>query len=251
MSHKKSPSGWNDVAQWYDGWVGKDGSEHHQQLAIPALLDCLELQANQAILDIGCGSGVLAPHISKAQAHYTGIDISPKLIQTAKGYHGKQGNFRVCDARQLRGQFKPESFDKAVFLLSIQDMNPLEDVLRNAAYALRGGGMLAIIMTHPCFRIPRQSGWGYEASKKLQYRRIDRYLTPLKVPMKQHKQGVTISFHRPLSVYINTLAACGFMIDKLDEITTYQAVNDKAQQRANEEFPLFMAIRARKTDQYE
>ena len=33
---------WDSVATWYDGWVGEDGSEHHREVAIPALLDLLE-----------------------------------------------------------------------------------------------------------------------------------------------------------------------------------------------------------------
>lgn len=244
MSHKKSPSGWNDVAQWYDGWVGKAGSHFHQKVAIPTLLDSLEINNQQHILDVGCGTGVLAPHILKQKVTYTGIDISRKLIQKAKHYHGKQIDFRVMDARKMHHNLPKSHYDVAVFLLSIQDMNPLDVVIRNVSQVLRAGGMLAIVMTHPCFRIPRQSGWGYEKSKKLQYRRIDRYLTPLKIPMKQHRQGVTISFHRPLSVYINTLAQCGLVINKLDEITTYQTGSNKAEQRANDEFPLFMLIRA-------
>lgn len=61
MAHKKSPSGWDNVASWYDGWVGQNGSDHHQKLAIPSLLDCLSLDKNTNLLDIGCGTGVLAP----------------------------------------------------------------------------------------------------------------------------------------------------------------------------------------------
>jgi len=246
MSHKKSPSGWNDVAHWYDGWVGKQGSNFHQKLAIPTLLKSLELDATKHLLDVGCGSGVLAPHIAKSHATYTGIDISPKLIQKARNYHKTHGNFLVCDARKIRNRFPKSSYDFAIFLLSIQDMNPLENVISNIAYCLKTGGTLAILMTHPCFRIPRQSGWGYEKSKKLQYRRIDRYLTPLKIPMKQHNRGVTISFHRPLSAYINTLVDYGFVIDKLDEITTFESGKSKAEKRANTEFPIFMLLRAKK-----
>lgn len=246
MAYKKNPSGWDDVAQWYDGWVGKDGSEHHQKLAIPALLNCLDLTKQSKLLDIGCGTGVLAPYINKTGASYLGIDISPKLISIAKKYHGKYGTFTVGDARRLHQYFAADSFDACVFLLSIQDMNPLDNVLQQTALILREGGTVALLLVHPCFRIPRQSGWGYEKARKLQYRRIDRYLTPLKIPMKQHKRGTTISFHRPLSTYINTLGQYGLVIDKLDEITTYQDGKNKAERRANDEFPLFMAIRARK-----
>ena len=246
MAHKKSPSGWDNVASWYDGWVGQHGSDHHQKLAIPSLLDCLNLDKNTRLLDIGCGTGVLAPYIAETGATYTGIDISPKLIHTAKRYHEKQGAFIVGDARKLTRYFAHDEFDVCTFLLSIQDINPLLVSIQQTASVLREGGTLAILLVHPCFRIPRQSGWGYENTRKLQYRRIDRYLTPLKIPMKQHKRGTTISFHRPLSTYINTLAQCGLVIDKLDEITTYQSGKNKAENRANEEIPLFMAIRAKK-----
>ncbi len=243
----KTPSGWNEVADWYDGWVGKTGSDHHRHLAIPALLDLLALQPGQRVLDVGSGTGVLAKAVHEAGADYTGIDISPRLIQKARRYHGTYGQFIQGDARQLRRRVDEAAYDACVYLLSIQDMNPLDEVLENAAYVLRGGGVVAIVMTHPCFRIPRQSGWGYEPARKWQYRRIDRYLTPLNIPMKQHKHGVTISFHRPLSAYINTLAECGLLVDRLDEITTYHQGENRAAQRANAEIPLFMGLRARKS----
>lgn len=246
MSQKNSPSGWDAVAQWYNGWVGQDGSDFHRNIAIPALLNLLQPAPGQAILDIGCGTGVLAPHIHRANAHYTGIDISPKLIRAARSYHGSLATFRVLDARKLQKGVPPEHYDACTFLLSIQDMNPLEDVLQNAAYALRGGGSVVLVMTHPCFRIPRQSGWGYDEGRKLQYRRVDHYLSPLKIPMKQHKQGTTISFHRPLSAYINALSACGFVVDRLDEMTSHHKGKTKAERRANDEIPLFVALRARK-----
>lgn len=245
-SHKHHPSGWDELAHWYDGWVGKSGSDHHRNLALPAMLDLLDPHPGMHILDLGCGTGVLAPHVAACEAQYTGIDISPRLIALAKKHHRHAGKFIVGDARHLATHAVPNSVDACAFLLSLQDMNPLERVLRETARVLCVGGVVAIVMTHPCFRIPRQSGWGYEDGRKLQFRRIDRYLTPLEIPMKQHRSGVTISFHRPLHEYINTLAACGLLIDRLDEITTYQSGKTRAERRAFDEFPLFMALRARK-----
>lgn len=242
----KFPSGWNEVADWYDGWVGRDGSEHHRRLAIPAMLDLLTPHAGQHIIDIGAGTGVLARPIAQIGARYTGIDVSPKLLHMARRYHGKFGHFIQGDARILTQHVGRAAFDAAAFLLSIQDMNPLDDVLRATADVLRPGGIVVIVMTHPCFRIPRHSGWGYEQGRKLQYRRVDGYLTPLKIPMKQHDGGVTLSFHRPLSEYINTLAAHHLVVERMEEITTYQRGETRTEQRANREFPLFMGLRARK-----
>ena len=253
--HRPQPSGWEAVANWYDGWVGKGGSEYHRQIAIPALLEVLAPSPGEQILDLGAGQGVLAPFIAEAGAKYTGVEISPKLLALARQYHGEHGRFLRGDARHLDqiSTMGKEYCDAVVFLLSIQDMNPLDAVLNSAAWALKPGGRVVMLLTHPAFRIPRQSGWGFDEERKLQYRRIDSYLSELPVPMKQHPgqtSGVTISFHRPLNAYINGLAACGLCVDRLDEIPlgefALKANRSAAEKRADAEIPLFLVLRARK-----
>lgn len=245
---RAKPSGWDPVAGWYDGWMGKGGSEHHRKSAVPALLDLLDLREGEQVLDMGCGQGVLAPFVAQAKAHYTGVDVSQKLLALARQHHGAAGRFLEEDAGRLTrsSQLKAGTFDAVVFLLSIQDMDPLAAVLRSTSWALKSGGRVAILMTHPCFRIPRQSGWGTDERRKLQYRRIDRYLTPLPIPMKTYpgqESGVTISFHRPLHEYVNGLAACGLLVDRLEEIASNVTLKTNP---ADSEIPLFMGLRARK-----
>ena len=249
------PTSWDDVAAWYDGWMGQDGGAYHRQVAIPALLDLLEPLVEETVLDVGAGQGVLAPHLQKAGMVYTGLELSGKLVQRARKRH-PNGRFLQGDARalaQVEG-IEATAFDTVVFLLSIQDMDPLDAVLASAAWALKSGGRLVILMTHPCFRIPRQSGWGWDKQRKLRYRRIDCYLTALRVPMKPVKQGKgrgTRSFHRPLQAYVNGLAACGLLVDRIKEIPlpdVDRLANGrlKADKRASKEIPLFLGIRARK-----
>lgn len=247
----RKPSGWDAVAAWYDGWMGKGGSVHHKKLAVPATLNLLDPQPGENILDIGAGQGVLAPVVAKAGASYTGVDVSNKLLGYARKHHGEHGRFLKADAAalHLESSMQADSFDGVTFLLAIQDMDPLDEVLKSAAWVLKPGGRLVILMTHPCFRVPRQSGWGYDEDRKLQFRRVDRYLTPLPVPMKQHAEGVTISFHRPVSEYVNGLAAVGLLVDHMDEIPAEDPLNKKrtkAEKMADAEIPLFMALRARK-----
>ncbi len=146
------------------------------------------------------------------------------------------------------------SFDAAVFLLSVQDMDPLEAALEGAAWTLRPGGRLVILMTHPCFRVPRQSGWGFDENRKLKFRRVDRYLTQLSVPLKPYPgktKGVSVSFHRPLQDYVNSLAEVGLFVNQLREIPTFHEElhakqTPKAERMADQEFPLFLGIRALK-----
>ena len=153
---------WNRVAGWYDGWVGSTGSRYHRARAIPAVLDLLNPEPGESILDIGAGQGVLAPYIARTAARYTGIDASARLIGLARRRHGHLGRFLVGDVRRLpslsgigRG-----SYDAAVFLLSIQDIDLLEPVLSSVAWALRPTSRIVMLMTHPAFRVPRHSGWG-------------------------------------------------------------------------------------------
>ncbi|MCL4545888.1 MAG: methyltransferase domain-containing protein, partial [Chloroflexi bacterium] len=185
MSPAKAPvrTSWDPVAEWYAEWVGEEGSYQHRQVTIPAVLDLLAPRRDERILDVGAGPGLLAPVIAKVGAHYIGVDASSKLLAIARRRYGRSGRFLLADMRTLPEvpELQAGSFDAAVFLLSIQDMDPLPDVLRCLAWALRGGGRVVIIMTHPCFRVPRLSGWGWDDRRHLHYRRIDRYLTALPV----------------------------------------------------------------------
>jgi len=214
----------------------------------------LKPRPGETVLDLGAGQGVLAPHVARAGATYTGVDASPRLIQMARKHHHAQGRFLVGDARRLTTlrDIQSESFDAVTFLLSLQDMDPLEDALRSAAWAIRPAGRVVLLLTHPAFRVPRQSGWGWDDGRKLMYRRVDRYLTPLPVPMKvlpgRESQARTRSFHRPIRDYVNGLTRNGMLVDYLDEIPAHRIKSgesaSKAETAAREEIPLFLSIRA-------
>lgn len=255
---RRGVRGWDALAAWYDGWVGPKGSEHHRRTAIPATLSLLEARPEERILDIGCGQGVLAPHVARLGAQYTGVDISPRLLARARRQHGGHGRFYHADAAALaqHPELAGGQFEAAVFLLSIQDMDPLEEVIRNARELLVPQGRVILLMTHPCFRVPRQSGWGWDEGRKLRYRRVDHYLTPLPVPMKSYPggSGVTTSFHRPLGEYIAALAAHGLWLDAMSELPAEAQPRrrgksvgglSRAEERAQREIPLFLALRAR------
>ncbi len=245
---------WDPLARWYDGWVGEGGSKYHRRLAVPAVMALLELRMHERVLDLGAGQGVLCPPITELGASYTGVDMSEQLLQFGREHHGEKGVFIRGDATNVMAipGIQRGAYDAAVFLLSLQDMDPLEDALEGAAWALKEGGRLVILMTHPCFRVPRQSGWGFDENRKLKFRRVDRYLTPLPVPLKPYpgrSKGVSVSFHRPLHEYVNGLSEVGLLIDQMREIPTFQEASkgkqiSKADRMADQEFPLFLAIRA-------
>jgi ubiquinone/menaquinone biosynthesis C-methylase UbiE len=245
---------WERVATWYDGWVGDRGSQYHQQLAIPAVLDLLEPQRGEEILDVGGGQGVLAPYLVEAGARVTVVDASAKLIVAAKRRHRslRDARFIVADARRLpaAAEIGQADFDAAVFMLSIQDMDPLADVVASVVWALKPRSQVVLLMTHPAFRQPRHSGWGTDEGRKLTYRRIDAYLGEMAVPMKSLGGGQpTRSFHRPISAYVNALANAGFATDAMLEIPDLPPDRRpgraaRGDERASAEIPMFLGLRA-------
>jgi hypothetical protein len=128
-------------------------------------------------------------------------------------------------------------------------MAPLDEVLWSVERLLRPASRIVILMTHPAFRVPRHSGWGFDPDRKLVYRRVDSYLTGMAVPMKSLRgEPSTRSFHRPISAYVNGLARLGFAVDAMEEIPDL-APEDRPGRTAprsqgNPDIPLFLGLRA-------
>ena len=217
-------------------------------------MDLLQPRSGEEVLDVGGGQGVLAPYLVDAGASVTVVDASAKLIAAAKRRHARlhRARFLAGDARRLAAVagLEEASFHAAVFMLSIQDMDPLEDVMRSLDWALRPAARVVLLMTHPAFRQPRHSGWGVDEGRKLTYRRIDAYLGEMAVPMKSLGGGLpTRSFHRPISTYVNALAEIGLATDAMLEIPDLapdrrpgKAARGDA--RASAEIPIFLGLRA-------
>jgi ubiquinone/menaquinone biosynthesis C-methylase UbiE len=245
------------VASWYDKLVGEEGSDYHQNVILPAAMQMLDPQPGERLLDLCCGQGVFTRLLAeKGPAHVLAVDASAKLIAAAKARGPQRPNIRyvVADARNLGG-LADGSFDAAACLMAVQDLDPIEPVFREMARALRPGGRAVVVMMHPCFRIPRQSSWGWDEQGKLQYRRLDRYCSPMAIPIAVHPGGDprqhTTFFHRPLAAYINALADAGLAVTQCQELLSHRlsepGSHSRGENRAKLEFPVFLALKAVKS----
>ena len=240
-ARRTAKTGWDEMAPWYAGWAGS-GSNFHKHYAIPEILKALVLKNGMRVVELGCGLGALREAVEKAGATYVGVDKSPGMIREAKGKGGR-AHFYVSDVAKPGGVAIPEKekFDRAVFMFSIQDVDNHRDALKNAALLLKPGGELVLFMVHPAFRIPRQSGWGTDAGRKLTFRRVDRYKTEVTIPLPQRTgRGEVTSFfyHRPLGSYTLALKDAGFVIKDIKE--GYSSTKG-----FESEFPHFLLIHAK------
>lgn len=245
-----SKGSWERDAQAYDKNVGRDGSFFHKEVVLPGVVRLLDLKAGERVLDLGCGQGVLARALPK-DVEYVGVEISKSLVEMAKKQTKGGARFVVGDASKEK--VEKEGFDAVVIVLALQNMAGGKRAIRNAAWHLKEGGRLVIVMNHPCFRIPRQSGWSIDEKKKLQSRWVNVYMSEMDIPIDMHpsQRGSTQtwSYHKPLSVYSAWLRESGLLIETIEEWVSPKTSEGRAakmENRARNEIPLFMGIKARK-----
>lgn len=226
-----------------------------RNLIFPGALRLLAPHREETYLDIACGQGAFAEKITRETgAAVTGFDASAKLVAQAVRRRLVRGHFFVADAQRFAHLFGRSSFHGATCLLALQNMEPLPPVLQQVSALLKPNAPFVCVLNHPCFRPPRQSGWEWDEERKIQYRRVDRYLTSYEMPILVHPGSdptlKTYSYHRPISAYIEALSRNGLHIETMEEWISPSLSDSgpraKAENLARKEIPLFLAIRARK-----
>lgn len=246
-SRQKQDTSWQKVGQWYDSIVGDQGSYYHQQIILPNVMKLLDIQSGASLLDLGCGQGVLAGRIPK-DVGYLGLDAAKSLLAKAKVRH-KGKSFLYADLTKPLVLPAHRLFTHACSILALQNMAEPGKVLANIKPYLAPNAKLVLVLNHPCFRIPRQSSWGFDEAAKLQYRRVNCYMSPQQIPIftnpGQKASESTLSFHYPLSSIFGFLKESGYLVQGLEEWCSDKMSEGKAarwENRARKEFPLFMAI---------
>lgn len=244
---------WEKSGKWYKNIVGDDGHYYHQKIILPHTLRLLKLQKGDSLLDLACGQGVLERQIPD-DVDYVGIDISPSLIEEARSKSKKDKHiFGVADVSKTLPIDKKD-FSCVTIVLALQNIKRPFAVIRNAKEHLKISGKLLIILNHPAFRIPKFTHWEVDSNQKIQYRRVDKYMKAIEIPIstnpgKGEKSEETWSFHYPISAYSEMLFDNGMVIEKIEEWVSDKISTGgvaEMENRARKEFPMFMAILARK-----
>jgi ubiquinone/menaquinone biosynthesis C-methylase UbiE len=239
---------WEGVAGWYDKLLEGEGT-YQKELILPNLLRLMELKKGQTVLDLACGQGFFTREFFKQANNVIGVDASKTLIEIAQKNSPAGIAFHVANADALPF-IKDRTVDKVAIVLALQNIENATGALRQAARVIKKGGLLYVVLNHPAFRVPQESGWEWDEKEKKQYRRIDKYLSELKVKIQMHPgdkpSQYTTSFHRPLQYYFKAFNKAGFSVALMEEWNSHKKSQAgprmEAEDVARKEIPLFLCL---------
>lgn len=135
-----------------DSWISNRQKKDRWNLAInfvekPAMFKMLGDVHDKSVLCLGCGDGTECDQIRKLGAKKViGIDISSKLIQSAKKNYPRC-EFAVCDIEEL--DFVDKSVDIVYASLTIHYLSNWKKMFSRISHVLKENGMLLFSLPHP------------------------------------------------------------------------------------------------------
>ena len=233
---------WERNARWWqDGFTEGADPEYEEQI-LPLAAECLT--GARRVVDVGTGEGQVARLAVGLGADLV-VGADPTRAQLSAAAERGGGPHYVRAAAE-RLPFADASFDAAVACLVFEHLPDHRPPISEIARVLGPGGRFVFLLNHPLLQAPN-SGWVIDHILDEEYWRIGPYL-PVDVGMEELAPGVVLPFvHRPLSHYVNTLAANGLLIERMEEPAPPEGFLAKADEyRAAATIPRLLLLLARK-----
>lgn len=184
-----------------------DGDFAKRHLVNPVLLRMLGDVRGRRVLDAGCGQGYFSRMLADRGAEVTGVEPTDTMLGYAREKEAAlhQGiRYVQADLAELPDLGDPfDAVVSSMVLASVPDWKP---ALRACVRSLVPGGLFVFSINHPAFelllRTWREHG-AYRTTRYLDAYEIDQTHAP--------------DFHRPLSAYLNELAALGCRLREVAE----------------------------------
>ncbi|MEC8306866.1 MAG: methyltransferase domain-containing protein [Chlamydiota bacterium] len=243
-------SSWDHASEWYHSIASQKGHYYHRQVIFPSLLRALP-PTPSLLLDLACGPAAFASFLPKRWKYY-GVDSSAELIRMAREDHPRSSFFCHDVTRPFDLPFREVEWITTI--LALQNVEFQQGLIQQAAHFLSPGGSFIMVLNHPCFRIPQSSDWQFDRKERVQYHRLDRYLSPHRVEIRTHPgrredHSTTHSYHFSLSTLSDWIGKAGLIITEIKELCSdkkSEGGRAKEENRARKEDPLFLQVTCKK-----
>ena len=206
--------GWpesDEVASWWQqGFTEGVDAEYTEQI-LPMAAE--HAAGARRVLDVGTGEGQVARLLAARGAEVVGSDVTWAQLTAARD---RAGGPLYARSGAASLPFADASFDCVVACLVFEHIDDVDDAITEVARVLAPGGRFLFFLNHPLLQTPN-SGWIDDHILMEQYWRIGPYLIEDKT-IEEVEKDVFIPFiHRPLSRYVNAMAANGLFVTRMEE----------------------------------
>lgn len=232
---------WETHAGWWQQYFTDGADPEYVEQILP--LAGTHLREAGLVLDLGCGEGQLARHVTAPGTRVVGLDAADAQLRVARE---RGGGPEYVRASALAVPLRDGVVDAVVACLVMEHVEDLDGAVAEVTRVLRPGGRFVMFINHPLLQTPG-SGWVDDHILEEQYWRVGPYL-PDDRSLEEVAPGVHLVFvHRPLHRYVNTMTAHGLLLEHLDEPAPPSGFLARADEyAAAATIPRLMVLRARK-----
>ncbi len=148
------------MTQHFDHSFPRSVPENYERYFVPMigrpvaemLIDAAELQPGQRVLDVACGTGVVARLAARkvgSAGAVAGLDINPGMLAVARSVAPAELGIQWHEASAEAMPLPDEAFDVVLCQMGLQFMTDRLQALREMRRVLRSGGRVAINVPGP------------------------------------------------------------------------------------------------------
>ncbi|MEM7028668.1 MAG: class I SAM-dependent methyltransferase [Chloroflexota bacterium] len=220
---------WDRKAVFWDELHSDEGNSFHRHLIGPAIEKLLALNSGERVLDIACGSGVLARRLAALGGQVTAVDFSEGLLKQAQKRTQESGepiSYKIVDATDEEAlvALGVGMYDAIISTMALMDMPIIAPLFRAVSQLLKPAGRFVFATSHPAFHsnVPTLIGERVEENGVLEthhYLKISGYLDipPMQAVGARGEPTPHNVYHRPLHALLGAGFSAGLVLDGLEE----------------------------------
>jgi 2-polyprenyl-3-methyl-5-hydroxy-6-metoxy-1,4-benzoquinol methylase len=219
-------SAWETKAAFWDSLMGDEGNVFHRTLLRPAFERLLNVHPGTKVLDVACGTGLVARQLADLGATVTAFDFSSAMLAQAEARRTENITYLQLDATDEAALLAlgENQFEAATCNMGLMDMAAIEPLMNALIRLLKPGSPFVFSVLHPSFN---SAGMRMIAEREdVDGQLVERsgvvvhhylHMEPNWGSGAPNEPAPHLYFHRPLHELLNIAFRSGFVMDGIEE----------------------------------